>query len=86
MAVTTIKVPAELRDRLSELARREHTTLATVIAKLLDAAEERAFWEAVREAHAAMDDEERGRYVPDATLADDLADRADDALSAEDAG
>lgn len=84
MPATTIKVPAELRDRLSELARREHTTLATVIAKLLDAAEEQTFWQAVRDAHAAMGDVERARYVSDATLPDDLADHADDRLSAED--
>lgn len=84
MAVTTIKVPAELRDRLSELARREHTTLAAVIAKLLDAAEAQAFWEAVREAHASMSAEDRTRSIPDATLTDGLTDPGDDALSAED--
>jgi predicted transcriptional regulator len=85
MAVTTIKVPVELRDRLSEMARREHSTLATVIAKLLDATEEQAFWTEVRKAHAAMAEEERAGYVLDGTLGDDLADQADDTLTAEDA-
>lgn len=85
MAVTTIKVPVELRDRLSELARRDRTTLATVIAGLLDAVEEQEFWEATRKAHAAMGEEERARYLPDSTLTDDLVDQVDDRLSAEDA-
>ena len=49
MATTTIKVPTELRDRLAELARREHTTLAGAIARSLDAAEDAAFWAAVTE-------------------------------------
>jgi hypothetical protein len=51
MTSTTIKVPAELRDRLAELARREHTTLAGAIARSLDRAETAAFWE---EVHATM--------------------------------
>lgn len=41
---TTIKVPVELRDRLAEVAGREHTTLAGAIARSLDAAENAAFW------------------------------------------
>lgn len=49
MTTTTIKVPTELRDRLAELARREHTTLAGAIARSLDAAEDAAFWTAVTE-------------------------------------
>lgn len=81
---TTIKVPRELRDRLSKVAQQERTTLASVIARLLDAAEEQAFWEAVRNAHAGIAEDERVRRVPDATLTDDLADQVDDALSAAD--
>jgi predicted transcriptional regulator len=48
MTSTTIKVPTELRDRLAELAKREHTTLAGAIARSLDRAETAAFWEEVR--------------------------------------
>jgi predicted transcriptional regulator len=48
MTSTTIKVPTELRDRLAELAKREHTTLAGAIARSLDRAEAAAFWEDVR--------------------------------------
>jgi predicted DNA-binding protein len=48
MTSTTIKVPVELRDRLAELAKREHTTLAGAIERSLDQAETAAFWEDVR--------------------------------------
>lgn len=48
MTSTTIKVPVELRDRIAELAKREHTTLAGAIALSLDRAETAAFWEDVR--------------------------------------
>jgi predicted transcriptional regulator len=48
MAMTTIKVPAELRDRLALLARREHTTLAGAIERSLDRAEAAGFWEEMR--------------------------------------
>jgi hypothetical protein len=44
MPSTTIKVPVELRDRLADLAGREHTTLAGAIARSLDMAESAAFW------------------------------------------
>jgi len=81
---TTIKVPAELRDRLAARAQRQHTTLAGAIARALDESDERAFWEQVREDHARLTDDERDRRVEDMTLADDLADPADDALAAED--
>lgn len=48
MSNTSIKVPVELRDRLSELARRRHTTLAATISHALDVAETADFWERVR--------------------------------------
>lgn len=48
MPNTSIKVPVELRDRLSELARRERTTLAATITHALDVAETADFWERVR--------------------------------------
>jgi predicted transcriptional regulator len=79
--MTTIKVPAELRDRLAARAKREHITLAATIAKVLDEAEERQFWDAVREENARLTEEERGRYVHDSTLLDDLDDSEDRAIS-----
>ena len=85
MPVTTsIKVSAELRDRLAARALRQHTTLAGAIARALDESDERAFWEQVREQNARLTDDERGRRVDDVTLGDDLADPTDDALAAED--
>lgn len=44
MASTTIKVPIALRDRLAEMARAEHTTLAGAIERSLAAADEARFW------------------------------------------
>jgi predicted transcriptional regulator len=55
MTSTTIKVPTELRDRLAELAKREHTTLAGAIARSLDRAETAAFWEDVRATMSGVD-------------------------------
>lgn len=85
MQATTIKVPAELRDRLAEHARRDHVTLATVIAHALDAAEEREFWDAVRAQNATLSDAERAVYAANPSLAENLTDRADDEISARDA-
>lgn len=48
MAMTTIKVPVELHDRLAVLARREHTTLAGAIERSLDRADAAAFWDEMR--------------------------------------
>jgi hypothetical protein len=48
MAMTTIKVPVELHDRLTLMARREHTTLAGAIERSLDRADAAAFWEEMR--------------------------------------
>lgn len=56
MAMTTIKVPAELRDRLTLLARRDHTTLAGAIERSLDRADSAAFWEEVRAAMGSHPD------------------------------
>jgi predicted transcriptional regulator len=55
MTSTTIKVPTELRDRLADLAKREHTTLAGAIARSLDRAETAAFWEDVRATMSGVD-------------------------------
>jgi predicted transcriptional regulator len=81
MTMTTIKVPAELRDRLAARAKKEHITLATVIAKVLDESDERQFWNAVRDENARLTDEERAEYVHDSTLLDDLRDTDDEAIS-----
>ena len=48
MTTATIKVPVELRDRLAERARHEHSTMAGAIAHALDAADDAAFWAEVR--------------------------------------
>lgn len=57
---TTIKVPAELRDRLAERARKEHTTLAGAIEHTLNVAEAAAFWDEVR---ATMGTDEAQRAI-----------------------
>lgn len=49
MPMTTIKVSTELRDRLAEIAGRDHSTLAQVVERALDAADEARFWTAVAE-------------------------------------
>ena len=81
MTMTTIKVPKELRDRLAAQAKREHITLAAAIARALDEAEERQFWDAVREENGRLTDEEREQYRHDSTLLDDLDDPEDEAIS-----
>ncbi|TAM70707.1 MAG: hypothetical protein EPN48_04975 [Microbacteriaceae bacterium] len=83
-SVTTIKVPRELRDRLAEYAHREHISLAAVIERAITGAEERAFWSAVRDDHAALTDADRAAYIPATSDHDDLADDADAALSEND--
>jgi predicted transcriptional regulator len=79
--MTTIKVPTELRDRLAARAKKEDITLAAAIARALDEAEERQFWDAVREENSRLTEEERDEYVHDGTLLDDLHDPEDEAIS-----
>jgi hypothetical protein len=81
MPMTTIKVPTELRDRLAARAKRDHVTLAAVIASALDEAEERQFWAAVREENARLTPEEREKYLHNGTLLDNLDDPEDEAIS-----
>jgi hypothetical protein len=76
--MTTIKVPREVRDRLAEVARAQHVTLATALVHALDRAEELDFWTAVREHHAQSSD--TGDHLADVALRDDLADESDDRL------
>ena len=81
MAMTTIKVPTELRDRLAARAKKDHITLAAAIAKALDEADERQFWDAVRDENARLTSEEREEYLHSGTLLDDLDDPEDKAIS-----
>jgi hypothetical protein len=78
---TTIKVPRELRDRLATKAHHQGRTMSELIADLLDAAEEQAFWEAVRRDHEQLSATERAERVADGTLMDDLDDLSDDEIS-----
>ncbi|WP_421732676.1 hypothetical protein [Cellulomonas sp.] len=77
--MTTIKVPKDLRDRLSRLAEQERTTLAGALTAALDQVEEQQFWQQVRRANA-----ESANAVDAgvATMRENVADRADDAISA----
>jgi predicted transcriptional regulator len=84
MTMTTIKVPAELRDRLAARAKSENITLAAAIAKALDDSEERQFWDAVREENGRLTDMDRAAYLHDSTLLDDLDDAQDEAISLRD--
>jgi hypothetical protein len=73
MAMTTIKVSVELRDRLALVARREHTTVAGAIEKSLDRADTATFWDEMRTALGAEEDalsREAGRLA--GTLTDGL--------------
>ena len=55
--------------------------MAAVITQALDEAEEREFWERVREENARITEEERAERVHDSTLLDDLRDSDDQAIS-----
>lgn len=74
MAMTTIKVPVGLHDRLVLLARREHTTLAGAIERSLDRADSAAFWEEMR---ATIGAEQAALLRDSSRLAGTLADGLD---------
>jgi predicted transcriptional regulator len=78
---TTIKVSRALRDRLRAVADRRQLTLAAVIEQALDETEERAFWLALSEEHAALSVEQRAEYREDATVGDHLDDETDQAVA-----
>lgn len=63
MAMTTIKVPVELRNRINQDAQERGVTAAGLIEKLLDAYERRrrmeAFGRAFRQADVSYWDESR---------------------------
>lgn len=71
MPNTSIKVPVELRDRLSAIARQQRVTLAAAITRALDVAETAEFWERVRTSMPervpaqALDADEFGRTLAD---------------------
>jgi hypothetical protein len=54
-SLTTIVVPERLGERLGALAEQQRSTAAEVIAALLDDADRRARFDAVRTAYAADD-------------------------------
>jgi predicted transcriptional regulator len=74
MAMTTIKVPDKLRDRLALLAKREHTTLAGAIERSLDRADAAEFWEEMR---ATMGTEQTALRRDAGSFASALADGLD---------
>ena len=55
METTTIRVPAETRDRLNALARRRGTTAGELVAELVRNADEDALLEAAAESWARLD-------------------------------
>ena len=74
-AVTTINVPKRLRERITTRARRQRMTAAEVIAELLDEADQRARFEAVRVAYASVDTSYREETEAWDSLAGDGLDR-----------
>lgn len=77
MALTTIKVPVELRDRITGGARSEKKTVAGFLADLVAARERAQQLEAVRAAYAALpedDDYAAETREWDTTLRDGLPD------------
>ena len=69
--VTTIKVLRSLRERIATRAGQQRMTAAEVIAELLDEADRRARFEAVREAYASTDASYREETEAWDSLADD---------------
>lgn len=77
MTTTTIKVPVELRDRISADAKAHGQTIAARLEQLISAAEREARFISVREAYArlAVDDDYRAESRAwDALSADGLED------------
>jgi predicted transcriptional regulator len=83
MPSTTIKVPRELRDRLTARAEAQGTTLAGAIRNALEASDEEQFWAAIRAEHAALSAREREAYLR-AGHVDTIANPADDVISERD--
>jgi hypothetical protein len=69
-ALTTIKVPKSLRERIAARATQRRMTAAEVVAELLDEADRRARFAAVRQAY----DQEDASYREETEAWDSLAD------------
>jgi predicted DNA-binding protein len=70
-AATTIKVPRELRDRISAHAKKAGEPAAAFLTDLLDAYERAARFEAVRFAHATADERYRAETAEWDALGDE---------------
>ena len=68
--VTTIKVPRSLRERIATRAAEQRKTAAEVITELLDDAERRARFDAVRASYVQVD----ASYLEETEAWDTLAD------------
>jgi hypothetical protein len=82
-AMTTMKVPVDVRDRLMVLATGHGRTLGAELATLVDEAEERDWWRDAKQAAARLqaDAEQWEEYLSEAdawgvTVADGLGDHA----------
>lgn len=54
MALTTIKVPTELRDRISRNAKQRNMTLSALLRELVDAYDREQRFAAIRDAYARL--------------------------------
>lgn len=54
MTMTTIKVPTELRDRISEGARKRGVTTAALLTQLLDEHERTQWFAAIKQAYQQL--------------------------------
>jgi hypothetical protein len=84
-AMTTMKVPVEVRDRLMALARGHERTLGAELGALVDEAEEREWWQVAKAATKQLrsDPEEWAHYLGEAEAwaavsGDGLASAADE--------
>jgi predicted DNA-binding protein len=84
-AMTTIKVPRELRDRLAAQAEDQGVTMASVISHALDELEEQDFWLAVHRAHAGLTKADREAYLSEPVTKDGLLEEGDMEISRNDA-
>ncbi|MGN6250789.1 MAG: hypothetical protein ACTHNS_03125 [Marmoricola sp.] len=72
MTSTTIKVTAEVRDRLKVQAAREHRTLGEHLGHLADLADREQRFDALRNAMATTSAEEMSSYAEEVAAWDDL--------------
>ena len=77
---TTLRVPTELRDEISRLAKQRGTTMLDVVTDAVHRLSREQWWTLVRSALDEMSDAEAGSYHDesrrlDATASDGLDDR-----------